>query len=102
MKNYQSKMLQLNLRSYYPNGRITSKHDYVVLCYLREMIVAPHSNSSKSNVVNCGSRKIVDCSNSATQQCDSVAIAGSVQYYLLNSVSWNNSDLFKFGYAIAL
>lgn len=95
-------MLELILRSDYPNGIITSKYDYVVLCYLSEMIVAPHSNSSWSNVVNCRSRKIKAYSNSATQQCDSVAIAGTVQYYLLNSVSWNNSDLFKFGYAIAL
>jgi len=42
-------------------------------------------------LVNCGSRKIVVSSNSATQHCYSAAIAVISQYLVLNNVSWNNS-----------
>jgi len=46
-----------------------------------------------SNVRDCRPQKIVVCSNSTMQQGYSATIW---QYFVLNSVLWNNSDLFKF------
>jgi hypothetical protein len=45
--------------------------------------------------------KIAASSNSALQQCNSASIA-AIRHFLLNSVSQNNSDLFKFSNSIVL
>jgi len=46
--------------------------------------------------------KIGLCSDSATLKCYSAAKASIWQHFILNYLSQNNSDLFKFHYAIAV
>jgi hypothetical protein len=70
------------------------------LCFIFFSSNFVHNVIITINVVNCGSRKITVCSNSATQKCYSTAIARTSQYFVLNSISRENRDLFLFRYAI--
>lgn len=44
--------------------------------------------------------RIAICPNSAIRQCYSTILAAPWQHYVLNRISWNNSNLFKLLYAI--
>jgi hypothetical protein len=45
---------------------------------------------------------VVGCSKSHTLQCYNTATTVAWQHFVLNSVLWDNVDLFKFHYAIVL
>jgi len=48
----------------------------------------------------CQSPKIAGCSNFYMLECYSSFIAAVWQYFVLDSISWNTSVLFKFCYII--